>query len=117
MSDRPIQVGDLVQVVRSHCPGFEAEAGGVVFTVVRLRPVPRPMCTRCGSFLTSGTVVAEGGKDWRIPLQFLKRIPPIGDLEGTSEDARRPTPEEFSRRVDEMQIDMVKLARNLAGIK
>lgn len=78
-----IAVGDLVVVVRSHCEGFASEAAGVTFIVEEMYNLPRPMCTHCGVRLSdckaAGTK-GEGG--WQIPLQFLKRIPPLSELEG-----------------------------------
>jgi hypothetical protein len=85
MSDKPISVGDLVRVSSSHCAGFADEALGVIFVVDRLLRLFHPFCDHCGKSIES-CMAAEGGIDWNVPLQFLTRIPPLGELEGEKRD-------------------------------
>ncbi len=91
--DKPIGVGDLVQVVfppRNH----ECNCLGAVFKVTRIRKntdriklgkVYKTLCRWCGytgSASTTKTIlVAEGGKSV-VALSRLKRIPPLSELEG-----------------------------------
>ena len=98
MNDRPIQPGDLVQVVRDCCGAHL----GFTFTVRSIHP-PRIdghywFCDQCGGKYT-GTVAENGDVHAPIelkppavvfaPLPWLKRIPPLSEFEQTTteEDA------------------------------
>ena len=96
MRDRPIQVGDLVQVVRpSFCIGGN-EGIGVTFIVERIDLDGGSRCSYCDKEHGDGhyyalSVVAKGW--W--PLRRLKRIPPLSELEGQrpEESLRQPVKE------------------------
>ena len=77
--NEPIKVGDLVRVVKAHCPGFDREASGVVFVVEELSGPRAHRCSHCRSIFFG--VVALGGDNWAIPLPYLRRIPPLSELE------------------------------------
>lgn len=96
MADRPIQVGDLVYVARPCCSAKQSPS---IFTVGGLRTVPSyriGYCKDCGTKFYGGVVVARVDKSHAArPVSWLKRIPPIEDLEGltTQELIRIPTKE------------------------
>lgn len=84
---RAIQVGDLVQVVRGHdC------ALGFTFKVVRFNPQTGGgwMCPRCKArdlgpremIGATQSNASTGG----FPVGWLKRIPPLDELEGERTD-------------------------------
>jgi hypothetical protein len=109
MNERPIQVGDLVQVVRSCCD--RAPCYGDIFTVGAIRE-SFTQCSFCRSAnrgLHGGTRIEGNSGVGGVPLEWLKRFPPLEELEGqrTEESLREPkrfpTKEEFSRMVDKMQ--------------
>jgi len=79
-----LKAGDLVIVIRQHCP--TANAVGRMATVVQATGFPRhDVCGYCGeAFLeTSDAVSLEAGKasGW-YPASWLKKIPPLSELEG-----------------------------------
>ena len=86
--DRPIQVGDLVVVVKAKrcgCPGVI----GRVFKVeiVSLHDLPG-RCTECSKFTyPPRTPTAQSGIGY-IEFNRLKRIPPLSELEGIDETLR-----------------------------
>lgn len=94
MSDRPIQVGDLVQAVRWPCCGKWL---GMIFRVNAFKGVEageRLGCSNCGVAMPE---VSQAYDVWSIagrsaPITWLKRIPPLEELEGqrTQEDIREP---------------------------
>lgn len=109
--DKPISVGDLVQVVRGHSCLME-RVGGYTFTVTDLVPAIGGgwTCGLCGErnigrsdaygaagcprpptrihlpykHLTQGPMC--------IPVSFLKRIPPLEELEGEKRDEKLMEP-------------------------
>ena len=83
MSDRQIQVGDLVQVVRWDCCGHNL---GKVATVENIDFVRDTYCIWCGKNylgVPNADMVLQGGHgELRCaPLSWLKRIPPLEELE------------------------------------
>jgi hypothetical protein len=91
MSDRPIQVGDLVQVVRgTPCCGHISIWGGHIFTVAEILSVGGDgQCAYCDvlrsfSALAFPKIAAMEG----IELVMLKRIPPLGELNEVPTDAQ-----------------------------
>lgn len=98
MSDRPIQVGDLVQVIRSSHVCGEAHLGRI-FAVEKM-PMPNPgvECLICGAknvALRNTPVVGfscKPGKLGYMPASWVRRIPPLDELEGEKqkEDLREP---------------------------
>lgn len=96
MTDRPIQVGDLAVVVRGHNCVLELY-GGVPFTVTALlAPYGGGWhCPKCDRYSAGPNAIGAEGltkKDCGIPLSWLRRIPPLSELEGkrTQESLREP---------------------------
>lgn len=89
--DKPISVGDLVAVVGSHCPGFYDAAAGVHFTVSRLLH-RNPTCSYCGTRFEGLFADSDDAGDWSIPVVYLKRIPPLGELESEKNDSKLMEP-------------------------
>lgn len=89
MSDRPIQVGDMVVVIGAHCKGAEKFIG-ITFKVGVVR-TGFPYCTCCGAQEGYLTVASPEGR----PNAFyapLKRIPPLEELKGKrTEESIRET--------------------------
>ena len=79
--DRPIQVGDLVQVVRPCCSAY----GGNISVVSNIESDSIGWhCTKCQAEDGGGTYAELNfgkGFGW-LPLHQLKRIPPLDELEG-----------------------------------
>lgn len=79
MTERAIKVGDLVQVVHSCCGAFV----GTIATVRGFKdPAPAP-CQDCGRSAAS-LVRAEFDRSTfplTAPVAWLKRIPPLSELE------------------------------------
>ena len=80
--DKPISVGDLVQVIRgTPCCG-SGRTLGEIHRVTALRKTEALMCNRCLT-IDSGMTVAElEGEDKVCEVSRLKRIPPLDELEG-----------------------------------
>ena len=82
----PIKVGDLVMVVRAHCG--TAKALGRVFTA------PEPIkswtgmfeCGVCHSVWPCNENLYALSKGRHVPQSWLKRIPPLSELEGEKRD-------------------------------
>ena len=86
MSDKPIAVGDLVQVVRpTPCCGNAYAVGRRVFKVADLATT-QGFCSFC--FMPTGLVPAAYNADngQHYHLHRLKRIPPLSELESTKTD-------------------------------
>jgi len=73
---KPIKVGDLVYVVRNHCP---SRYEGTVATVTDLAFPYSGHCPACQTFFTACAAKLDDGRGWN-PIQWLRRIPPIGEL-------------------------------------
>jgi hypothetical protein len=102
--DKPISVGDLVMLVRGHECAMRLK-GGLPWRVTRIVPQFGGgwHCPICGEHnLASGDLSGaqgcgtppgiKGDPNGGMPLSWLKRIPPLGDLEGqpTQEDMKEP---------------------------
>ena len=90
MSDRPIQVGDLVQIVRgTRCCNKPGHVG-LIYTVTRMKS-SKWHCSHCNSE-ESELLVAGVGHMNGYEMSRLKRIPPLEELEGekTEKDLREP---------------------------
>lgn len=89
MSDKPISVGDLVMMVRGHeC--VLARAGGRPFVVTALVH-PWGGGWHCGichkDSAGPNEIGAAGlGRGDGIPISWLKRIPPLDELESEKRD-------------------------------
>ena len=82
MSDKPISVGDLVMVVRSHCDN--PKYLGYVATVLEFEIDLWHPCLSCGvrSFFHKCAVIQlNGGQFLSPPVAWLKRIDPLGESE------------------------------------
>lgn len=80
----PIKVGDLVQVIHCCCVGTEV-AVGHIFVVSRIViPKGGRFTHKCGFFSTENKAIAEHKNRTldHAPLSWLKRIPPLSELEG-----------------------------------
>lgn len=88
MSDKPIQPGDLVVVVRPHCNRLAQMRSGYIFIVKDLVHSPRHTCV-CGEIFAT-TVALTGEQGGFVPIGIptgeLKRIPPLDELEGVRQD-------------------------------
>lgn len=86
-SRESIEVGDLVMLVRQHCTN---KASGEIAKVTHFERCAL-RCSHCGTPLGSDEVVFTDGRI-RAPRAWLKRIPPLSELEGerTQEDIREP---------------------------
>lgn len=82
--DKPISVGDLVQVVRpSFCCGSLTELGKT-FRVEELQEARWTYCTECNARGLPGGVIARGTSPYVSFINTrLKPIPPLEELEST----------------------------------
>ena len=92
MTERAIAVGDLVQVVRGHSCLLDA-IGGQVYVVDALNPPQGggwhcPVCKQDNAGPDEIGAHAPWMRNPRsgIPLSWLKRIPPLDELESTKTD-------------------------------
>lgn len=90
MSDKPIQVGDLVQVVRPTLCCGQTKAIGMIYQVVSFNSMKSYKCDSCGGI--TNLLVADRGFGWGANVCRLKRIPPLSELESrrTEEVLREP---------------------------
>ncbi len=80
MSDKPIQVGDLVQVVRLCCDAYLASRSPI-FNVAEINTELLGRCAGCKAALPSGSLANRKSGTWGIPISWLKRIPPLSELD------------------------------------
>ena len=92
MSER-ISVGDLVVVVRidggcTHAPHFM----GRIFTVLSIRTDYGVTCYVCKKrdIAKDGEANVEYRPGNYLPMRWLKRIPPLADLEREQTEAKEP---------------------------
>ena len=85
-----IKEGDLVMYRYSCCLGYRD--GVEIFQVGDIRDwgYPHVICHSCKSEVPTGASASRGHGEYGAPLQWLKRIPPLSELEGekTKEDIR-----------------------------
>lgn len=89
----PIKVGDLVMVVRGHSCVLEHK-GGIPFTVTGIKPAIGGgfRCRMCGTrnIASHEYIAAElsfhNHRDCGVPITWLKRIPPLGELDDVKQD-------------------------------
>ena len=90
-NQRPIAVGDLVRIVRNHgCLGPD-RGMGVIFTVERMEIAHSFHCRGCQQIITEmrGKTLLYGriaAGDGYYPLAWVKKIPPLEELEGANTD-------------------------------
>lgn len=85
----PIRVGDLVIIVGNCCA--DADYRGEIHTVTAIHE-EGGRCRECG-FRAPGSVAAlpcPTNPSWGIPLSWLKRIPPLSELESTHNEEKAP---------------------------
>ena len=80
MSERAISVGDIVQIVRQHCPHPSL---GVPFTVERIG-FGKGQCVVCREWCHVGRYAQGDG--WSVPFKYLKRFDPPAELESARTD-------------------------------
>ena len=92
MSDKPIQAGDLVRVVKSHCATQSLSEYGIHRIVLDVRTATEPdeyaRCHGCGcAFNWPSGGIAEMGPDGWHPIAWLQKIdPPALDIDTTTRD-------------------------------
>lgn len=79
----PIKVGDLVVVVRQCCDGLELL--GLIRTATKVQ-TNRTRCSTCGQ-ANDGIHVYGHASSNGVPISWVKRIPPLDELEGKKETA------------------------------
>ena len=89
MSDRPIQVGDMVMVVRGvTCCGSLTGSEGKIFAVTSIFTDTKGyICDFCEAKNEQYAARGLPGTPRAIDLDRLKRIPPLSELEETKETA------------------------------
>ena len=76
----PLKVGDLVRVVKG-CP-ICSFRGGYIFTIeIIVNGMGGFFCTSCLESIHPAGRGAHGENVGYIPLSWLRRIPPLGELE------------------------------------
>ena len=84
---RPIKIGDLVMFTRSCCDRFRDSVA--VFVVASIRPTrTSSWCSGCRRELPNEPYAADAPQYPGAPVSWLKRIPPLGELE--SEKTKEP---------------------------
>lgn len=84
--DKPIAVGDLVAVVKwPHKCLPKPEKGVSIFTVQAITAI-NPKCPRCNEQIEVGQPSAWYDLTHSLPIPWLKRIPPLNELESTKTD-------------------------------
>ena len=87
MSERAIEKGDLVCVVRDCCGNWL----GRVFVAGEFIYTPVLLCDKCNYRGENATVtLAQTAGMYCMNLPWLKRIPPLSELESTDETQKEP---------------------------
>jgi hypothetical protein len=82
-----IKVGDLVMVIKVCC---DTSVLGVPFSVENIVNA-RGQCGTCGK-QSSLQMRAEGLRNYSIPFGWLRKIPPLSELEGARDALSERTP-------------------------
>ena len=93
MSDRPIQVGDLVQVIKPlFCCGDTSHCGRIFKVIVFNTDLADTACQLCGGTANPTANALFSGATIGYDVRRLKRIPPLSELEGerTEENLKEP---------------------------
>ena len=85
MSDRPITVGDLVVTVRSCCDRYMDGVYTFQVDSIVYREFTT-VCEGCRQRLPKGNFARDTTSYYGAPVSWLKRIPPLDELEGTKTD-------------------------------
>lgn len=78
-SDAPIAVGDLVQAIKWGPCGCGLGRIGILTRI--FDPADLQGCAECGLRVKPERLTEAEVGDWVIPLEWLKRIPPLSELE------------------------------------
>ena len=94
VSERPIAVGDLVQVILPPPCGCPSISLGMIRTVIAFQKSVG-VCVDCKDHQMAYRAVLDGPAPWAhwvIQPYRLKRIPPLSELEGerTEENMKEP---------------------------
>lgn len=83
MSDKPISVGDLVMLVKGCCQDAEKHLGwvGTVEGVLQTHSY-----CHCGDSFAGLCAIVTIEKRGDLPLRWLKRIPPLEELDEVKRD-------------------------------
>lgn len=83
-ANEPICPGDLVRIVRN-CDCNPTRGLGYIFRVEKVEPALNWECRRCKNVIRDERPLAFGrvsvGEGWH-PVAWLRRIPPLAELEG-----------------------------------
>ena len=82
MSERGIEVGDLVIVLRNHCSDMHV---GEIYDVSRIESSCDLWCSTCMRFTGPGTMAVIFVTGGGLPIQWLKRIPPLVEPESITQ--------------------------------
>lgn len=92
MDDRPIQVGDLVQVIKPSLCCNNITYLGDIFVVSAMEKKSSRRCLNCGKKYEP-TIVVEGHQSGIGAFLYrLKRIPPLSELESDKIKESEPIP-------------------------
>ena len=81
-----IQAGDLVILIRTHgCGDGPGPCVGHIFTVTNIEYKPT-ICPTCNKIETEWS--AWGLEKYLTPLSWLKKIPPLNELETTEQEEK-----------------------------
>lgn len=87
--DKPISIGDLVVVVKPVTCCGSAKRLGWIFRVDHMQGGPN-YCGQCKANWGESLDVWARGSSWCVPVANVKRIPPIGELEGEKRETSIP---------------------------
>ena len=84
---KPLEVGDLVRVVRGKKCCGDGTKIGFVFQIKGFVTRGRRICSTCGAFIEPNIqALVEPGRSLGYSLYRLKLIPPLSELERTKEE-------------------------------
>jgi hypothetical protein len=79
---KPISVGDLVVIVKAHCDDSARDWLGRFRTVSAIHSGSNSKCAYCDRHVNHGGLIACFTEGRHHPIDYLKRIPPLSELEG-----------------------------------
>ena len=87
--DRPLEVGDLVVVIRTCCVNTYKESGGAVGTVKEINNYfsfdGKWQCAYCHKIGDGQCITAFNAPYTAAPASWLRRIPPLSELESVKQ--------------------------------
>lgn len=91
-----LKVGDMAILVRGHKCVLN-DFGGVPFRVDNIKADSRFHCSNCGlGYVWGADSYTHVSNGLNLPLSWLKRIPPLSDLEGLEDSHDIPAPVEHA---------------------